>query len=58
MNDKSKKLLGFLKDDLQNLFDSIEKNDDLQKVVIKEDGYTLWDFFLYWEKFLPQITTD
>lgn len=58
MNDKSKNLLGFLKDDLQHLFNAIEKNDDLQKVVISENGNTLLDFFFYWEKFLPQITTD
>lgn len=59
MNDKSKMLLGYLKADLQDLFDTIEKNDDLQKVVINEKGITLYDFFLYWgEHHLKEITTE
>lgn len=50
-------LLGYLKADLQDLFDTIEKNDDLQKVVINERGNTLYDFFLYWnEHHLKEIT--
>jgi len=56
MTDKTKKLVGFLKDDISELLYAIETNEELQDVICNVgNGQTFWEFASYWNNHLKQI---